>query len=89
VRLSVLFESSRTRRSWKPNTHRKRIFSEVLGRELKLVVASAAMRNFDKYGSMDRYLLRSPLHRLDLGITRELRTDMELKLLDSERKVKL
>ena len=81
----VSHSERKTRRTWKPNVHRKGFYSEVLGRELDIKVTTAAIRTFDKYGGMDRYLLRSPLHRLDYGLTRSLRLTMELRLLANPR----
>lgn len=77
------FSERKTRRTWQPNVHRHRLDSDVLGETLFLPITAAALRTFDKYGGLDRYLLRSPLHRLDLGITRMLRTEMEIKLIDT------
>lgn len=65
------------------NVHKKSILSEVLGKELPLNVSLAAYRTFDKYGGLDRYLLRSPLHKLDYGLSRDLRSSMEITLLNS------
>jgi len=71
----------KTRRMWRPNVHVMRLDSAVLNRRLELPVSTRALRTIDKYGGVDRYLLRQQLHRLDEGVTRELRTAMELTLL--------
>lgn len=63
--------------------HKKNILSEVLGKELPLSVSMAAYRTFDKCGGFDRYLLRSAMHKLDYGMTRDLRDALEITLLNS------
>ena len=73
----------RTRRTWQPNVHKKNILSEVLSKELPLDVSMAALRTFDKCGGFDRYLLRTAIHKLDYGLTRDLRDTMEITLLNS------
>lgn len=81
----VSHSERKTRRTWKPNVQSKTFYSSVLGRELDIKITMAALRTFDKYGGLDRYILRTPLHRLDEGYSRELRTTMELQLLKDPR----
>jgi ribosomal protein L28 len=40
----------RTRRNWKPNAQRKRVFSELLGRMLPLSLTTHTLRCIDKAG---------------------------------------
>lgn len=77
----VSHSERKTRRSWKPNVHRKTFYSQVLEKELSIKVTMAALRTFDKYGGIDRYILRTPYDRLDEGYSRHLRATMELALL--------
>ena len=41
-----------------PNVQKKRIFSQALGRFIRLSVSTAALRNMEHSGGFDTYLLR-------------------------------
>jgi len=47
----------KTRRTWLPNIQTKRLYSEVLGENVKLEVTTRTLRTIDKYGGLDAYLL--------------------------------
>ena len=44
---------NKTRRHWKPNSHRKRLYSEVLDRLVSVNVTAHALRCIDKAGGLD------------------------------------
>ena len=48
---------NRTRRTWKPNAQTATLYSEVLDRKIRFRVTPAALRNIDKAGGLDAYLL--------------------------------
>ena len=50
---------NRSRRVWKPNAQPASLWSAALGRAVKVRVTAAALRNVDKAGGLDRYLLTS------------------------------
>ena len=50
---------NKTRRHWKPNSHRKRLYSEVLDRLVSVNVTAHALRCIDKAGGLDAYLLNT------------------------------
>lgn len=50
---------NKTRRTWKPNSHRKRLYSEVLDRLVSVNVTAHALRCIDKAGGLDAYLLNT------------------------------
>lgn len=56
--------NSKTRRTWLPNRQSKVLYSEALGRKLKLTVTVGAMRTIDKVGGLDAYLFRMKPDRL-------------------------
>lgn len=58
--------NSKTRRNWLPNRQSKTIWSEALGKKLKLKVTVGAMRTIDKVGGLDAYLFRMKPDRLGL-----------------------
>eukprot|EP00271_Cylindrocystis_brebissonii_P010829 TRINITY_DN27248_c0_g1_i1.p1 TRINITY_DN27248_c0_g1~~TRINITY_DN27248_c0_g1_i1.p1 ORF type:complete len:159 (+),score=5.86 TRINITY_DN27248_c0_g1_i1:60-536(+) len=48
---------NRTRRTWKPNVHWKRVYSLTLSTWLRLRMSTHAMRCIDRAGGIDEYLL--------------------------------
>ncbi|BGP55211.1 hypothetical protein JCM8202_003785 [Rhodotorula sphaerocarpa] len=56
--------NNKTRRTWLPNVHPKRLWSEALGTNLRLKVTSGALRTIDKVGGLDAYLFRMRPERL-------------------------
>lgn len=58
----------KTRRKWRPNVQRKRLWSESLGTMVRTRVTTRVMRTIDKLGGLDEYLLGSKTVRIqDLG----------------------
>ena len=47
----------RTRRSWKPNVQSTTLWSDLLQQSFKLNVTTCALRNINKYGGLDNYLI--------------------------------
>lgn len=47
----------RTRRKWNPNVQSKKLWSDALGRWVKLRVTTYVLRSIDKFGGLDNYLL--------------------------------
>ncbi|ESZ97405.1 hypothetical protein SBOR_2233 [Sclerotinia borealis F-4128] len=59
----------KTRRHWRPNVQRKRIYSASLGRQIKMRITTRVMRTIDKAGGLDEYLLGEKTQRLkELGM---------------------
>ncbi|GAA5849487.1 hypothetical protein JCM8547_000470 [Rhodosporidiobolus lusitaniae] len=56
--------NNKTRRTWLPNVHHKHLYSEALGRKLRLKVTAGALRTIDKVGGLDAYLFRMRPERL-------------------------
>lgn len=58
----------KTRRKWRVNIHRKRLWSESLGAFVQTRVTTRVMRTIDKVGGLDEYLLGSKPGRVkELG----------------------
>jgi large subunit ribosomal protein L28 len=55
---------NKSRRSWKPNAHRKRLYSETLDEMIPLNVTTNALRWIDKAGGLDEYVLNTPVQKL-------------------------
>ncbi len=71
----------RTRRTWKPNAQTASLFSDILGRRIRLRVTTAALRSIDKAGGLDRYVLDTDDGKLDSARAVELKVDMLQALL--------
>ncbi|GAA5825542.1 hypothetical protein JCM11251_000278 [Rhodosporidiobolus azoricus] len=56
--------NNKTRRSWLPNVQHKNVWSEALGKNLRLKVTTGALRTIDKCGGLDAYLFRMTPERL-------------------------
>ncbi|KAI0342242.1 hypothetical protein BDW22DRAFT_1357542 [Trametopsis cervina] len=56
---NVPFSKQKTRRSWLPNVHNKRLFSDALQKKILLKVTARALRTIKKHGSLDEYVLRT------------------------------
>ena len=50
---------NKTRRCWKPNVLRKRLYSAVLDRWFRFRMTAVALKTMQKHGGLDQYLLRS------------------------------
>jgi len=59
----------KTRRSFKPNVRRQKVWSEALGEHVRIKVTREAMRTIYKEGGLDNYLLSDKNARIkDLGM---------------------
>jgi large subunit ribosomal protein L28 len=59
----------KTRRYWRPNVHRKRLWSESLGSFIRMRITTRVLRTIDKCGGLDEYLLGEKAARVkDLGV---------------------
>jgi large subunit ribosomal protein L28 len=60
---------TKTRRTWKPNVHHKRLWSEALGQFVRTRCVARTLRSIDKAGGFDQYLLGDKARRVkDLGM---------------------
>lgn len=55
----------RTRRTWDPNVHRKRLWSDILQRFVRINVTTRVLRWMDKVGGLDNYLLKTRDDKID------------------------
>ncbi|KAI0356830.1 hypothetical protein OH77DRAFT_1423060 [Trametes cingulata] len=49
----------KTRRTWLPNVHNQRLFSDVLQQYVRLKVSARALKTIKKHGNIDKYLLNT------------------------------
>ncbi|KAF2766039.1 hypothetical protein EJ03DRAFT_345332 [Teratosphaeria nubilosa] len=60
----------KTRRSWHPNIHNKRLWSKALDRSVQVRVSTRVLRTIDKVGGLDEYLLGEKEARIrELGMS--------------------
>ena len=57
----------KTKRKFKPNVFRKRLYSEMLDEMIQFHVTTSALRTIDKFGGLDNYLMRSRHVKDELG----------------------
>ncbi|GMH71008.1 hypothetical protein TrRE_jg10017, partial [Triparma retinervis] len=61
---SVSHSKRRTRRVFAPNVFKRRLYSEVLDEMVGPInVSATGLRDIDKFGGLDRYLIKNPLKR--------------------------
>ena len=59
---------NRTRRTWRPNIKVNHLWSEVLGRRIRLRLVTSVLRTIDKVGGLDAYLTCTTRSRMkELG----------------------
>ncbi|KAL4857787.1 54S ribosomal protein L24 [Chlorella vulgaris] len=76
---------NKSRRTWKPNSHNKRLYSHILARMVPLRVTAAALRTIDKVGGLDAYILNTPDKKLQSDVAIELRTKMLERLVQQQQ----
>lgn len=55
----------KTRRRFMPNVHSTSVFSEILGRKVRLRVSTEGLRTLDHKGGLDAFLLNTSTSKLD------------------------
>ena len=55
---NVPFSLKKTKRKFKPNVFKKRLYSEILNEMIQFHVTTSALRTIDKVGGLDQYLLK-------------------------------
>ncbi|CDR40133.1 CYFA0S04e04280g1_1 [Cyberlindnera fabianii] len=59
---------NKSRRFWKPNAHKKSIWSETLGKSLSFYVTAKVLKTIDKEGGLDNYVIKDKSARIkELG----------------------
>ena len=84
---NVSFSQRKTRRRWNPNIQKKKIFSEVLGRTIRIPVTTSVLRTIEKYEGFDNYILNYPLRKFEAHgseVAVSLRKEMKEKIKEKE-----
>ncbi len=64
VKNLVSHAHNKTKKWQKPNVHKRRVYSDVLGERFTLKVCNRALRSIDHAGGLDNFILRQPLEKL-------------------------
>ncbi len=56
---NVSFSMKTTKRKFKPNVFKKRIYSEILNEMIQFHLTTSTLRSIDKAGGLDNYLMKS------------------------------
>jgi large subunit ribosomal protein L28 len=62
---NVSHSQTRTRRRFLPNVHSTSVYSEVLGRKVRLRISTEGLRTLDHKGGLDAFLLNTSTSKLD------------------------
>eukprot|EP00551_Chaetoceros_affinis_P010643 CAMPEP_0203672432 /NCGR_PEP_ID=MMETSP0090-20130426/8439_1 /ASSEMBLY_ACC=CAM_ASM_001088 /TAXON_ID=426623 /ORGANISM="Chaetoceros affinis, Strain CCMP159" /LENGTH=163 /DNA_ID=CAMNT_0050537743 /DNA_START=200 /DNA_END=691 /DNA_ORIENTATION=- len=54
---SISFSNKKTKRKFKPNVFKKRLYSEILDEMIQFHLTTSTLRTVDKVGGLDNYLL--------------------------------
>ena len=65
---NVSHANNRTRRKFLPNIQDTSLYSETLGRMIKLRVSTAGLRTIDHKGGLDAWLTSIPASKLETGL---------------------
>ena len=59
------FSEKKSRRTWKPNVHIVKLYSEAFDARLRLKATAHAIKCIEKMGGLDNYLLKTPKQKID------------------------
>eukprot|EP00850_Spirogloea_muscicola_P010874 SM000065S20223 [mRNA] locus=s65:438632:439489:+ [translate_table: standard] len=76
---------NKSRRTWKPNVHWKRVYSHALDRMIRFRMTTHAMRCIDKAGGIDEYLLATPNAKLNSDVGAFWRSKIQAVLNSAAR----
>eukprot|EP01115_Flamella_aegyptia_P009338 TRINITY_DN39781_c0_g1_i2.p1 TRINITY_DN39781_c0_g1~~TRINITY_DN39781_c0_g1_i2.p1 ORF type:complete len:174 (-),score=17.17 TRINITY_DN39781_c0_g1_i2:75-566(-) len=59
----VSYSNKKTKRRWLPNVQKKSLYSELLGKYFRVRLTTYALRDIDKSGGIDNYILYMPVKK--------------------------
>ena len=75
---------NKTRRKWKPNVQRKKLYSQVLKETFTINVTTHVLRCMRKAGGFDEYLIKTPHHKIQSDTGSRIKNKIEEALLLEE-----
>ena len=85
---NLSFSMKSTKRKFKPNVFKKKVYSEVLDEMLPFHVTTSALRSIDNAGELDNYLLTSKHVTSGEGLDAKKRIISKLKLNEKVKRWK-
>lgn len=73
-----------SRRTWSPNVHSKRLWSDALERKVRVRLTANVLRTIDQYGGLDNYLLKTPNRKIDSEFGEQLKRAIKKTLQSKE-----
>jgi large subunit ribosomal protein L28 len=67
---NVSHAKNRNKRRFNPNLQKVSFWSDTLNKKISLIVATSAIRDIDKAGSFDSYIIKSDNEKLSKKISR-------------------
>lgn len=83
----ITFSHKKTKHTFKPNIAKKKIYSEVLDKSIKMWVSTHAMKCIQKKGGLDEYLLETQPKKIGSKFGMFLRNIIENKKKDENYEV--
>lgn len=80
---NVSHAKNRTRRRFLPNVQETSLYSETLGRPVRLKVTAAGLRTIDHKGGLDAYLIQTAPSKLDSEL-RPVKAQLESALAERQ-----
>mmetsp|Transcript_96540 Transcript_96540/g.278660 ORF Transcript_96540/g.278660 Transcript_96540/m.278660 type:complete len:150 (+) Transcript_96540:150-599(+) len=80
---NLSFSMRHTKRTFKPNVFKKRVYSEILDEMVRFHLTAATLRSIDKAGGLDNYLLTSK--HVTSGEGKEIKDRIVAKLAYEDR----
>lgn len=82
---NVSHAQNKTRRKFLPNVQETSLFSEALGKKVKLKVSAAGLRTIDHKGGIDAWLASTAASKIDPAL-RKVRSNVVAKLAEKQVK---
>jgi large subunit ribosomal protein L28 len=82
------FSEKKTRRTFKPNVHAVKLFSEAFDARLRLKATAHAIKCIEKAGGLDNYLLKTPATKIDSRFGLWLRKQVKNQIYKNEAQKK-
>lgn len=73
---NVSHAQNKTRRKFLPNIQDTSVFSEILGRKIKIRATAAGLRTLDHKGGIDQFLMKTAKTKLDPAL-RPIKAEIE------------
>lgn len=76
----VCRSGSKSRRAWKPNVQMFNLYSQVLERHIPLKISCKVLKQMDRKGGLDAYLLTTSDYSIHSNLGLNLKKEIRIKL---------